>query len=573
MHRARARIALQDEASPATRVSPAGAPDRGPLLAPESRVLATLAADGTRRWIRPRLSPNVWWQRRRITAWTLMLLYSVIPWTTWGGMPTVLLDIVERKAVFFGTVFRPTETLLFALASLAVFVVIFLLTAVLGRVWCGWACPQTVYMEFLYRPLERVFLGRAALNSKAIIAPWRRVALGAAYVLVSAHLANTLLAWFVGAPRLSEWIFTSSPAAHPTAFAVFAVVTALMLLNFAFFREQTCSIMCPYGRLQSALIDRNSLVIGYDSRRGEPRGKAGSAPRTREHSSCSGKCGCDGNGGCGSGSGCGGDHHSHDHPHDHHGHDSEEHDHDHEHAFADPHRVQLNVLRRSPALAAPRGDCIDCTMCVQTCPAGIDIRDGVQLECIACAQCIDACDAVMARIGKPLGLIRYASQRALRGESTRKFRARLVVYPVMLAILVAFIAVIIATRKSAFVAVLRTQGIPYVMHSAGSIDERVESVVRLRIDNRRRSTASYMVSGDEHVTLGRDAEVEIAGDSSGIVEVLVHSTAAEFVRGRREITLFVHDTVGDAAQFRDTVTTHVLGPWTLAPLNLESSHP
>ena len=191
--------------------------------------------DGRRRWLRPRLSPGGFWRKRLLVAWVLIALYTVIPWLTVDGMPMVLLDLVERKFVFFGTVFRPTETLLFGVLFLAVFVAIFLLTAVFGRVWCGWACPQTVYMEFVYRPVERFFLGKAYANPKVSVSPWRRAAMYAVYLVVSAHLANTLLAWFVGADRLTSWIFTSTPATHPVAFAVFAAVTLLMMFDFAFF--------------------------------------------------------------------------------------------------------------------------------------------------------------------------------------------------------------------------------------------------------------------------------------------------------------------------------------------------
>lgn len=511
-----------------------------PFLRPEGRVLATLEEDGRRRWMRPRPSNGPWWKRRFVVAWMLIALYTFLPWVKVDGMPAVLLDLVERKFVFFGSVFRPNETLLFGLLFLSVFVGIFLLTAVYGRVWCGWACPQTVYLEFVYRPLERLFLGRAATDPKATVAAWRRIAMYAAFILVSAHLANTLLAWFVGADRLTAWIFTGSPAVHPVAFAVFAAVTMLMLFDFAFFREQMCSLVCPYGRFQSALLDRDSLTVAYDRSRGEPRGKR--AAGKAKGGGCSGACGCDGRGGCGSGRSCDGKGHA-----------------------AAPGRVEAQ---------ATGGDCIDCRKCVTTCPAGIDIRDGLQLECIQCTQCIDACDGVMDKLGRPRGLIRYSSQREIEGAPRKGVRARLFVYPLLLVVLIGAVAVLAFNRAPAFVAILRTQGIPYAVHGQGTPDERVESIVRLRIDNRTRIERTYVVEGGDGVELVRPGRVAVAPDSSAEVDVVVRSLPDAFVRGRRSVTLrvredahgLVHVAVDGAGAFDGGVETTVLGPLTIAPM-------
>lgn len=545
---------------------PAGS--EGPLLKPEGRVLATLEVDGRRRWIRPRPSKGAWWRRRLVVAWILIAVYTVVPWTRWDGMPTVLLDLVERRLVFFGAVFRPTETLLFGLVFLSAFVAIFLLTALFGRVWCGWACPQTVYMEFVYRPLERFFLGKAALDPKAGVSPWRRFAMYVAWLVVSAHLANTLLAWFVGADRLSEWIFRSSPVAHPVAFAVFAATTLLMMFDFAFFREQLCSLVCPYGRLQSALLDRDSLIVGYDAKRGEPRGRKAASLRGRP-AAREGGCGCDGRGGCGSGGGCGGHEGSA-------GHARQEGE---AHACGGGRRDRGDHVghggeRRGPESAvaleaAPaRGDCVDCRMCVTTCPAGIDIRDGLQLECIHCTQCIDACDAVMTKLGRPTGLIRYSSERGLAREPRRSPRYRLVVYPILLAALVAGVAYLAATRQSAFVAVRRLQGTPYVVRAGAGGDDRVESIVRLRIDNRTRGTRTYAVRGGEGVELAREAAVEVGADASGEIDVVVLSARGDFARGRRSVDLVVEEAgrAEEPGRFREVVRTNVLGPLVLAPL-------
>ncbi len=240
------------------------------------RVLPTLNPDGTRRWIRPRLFPGQFWRKRRLTAWTLMAMFTLIPYLSLKGKPLILLDVVHREFTILGTTFLPTDSMFLMLLLVGIFLAIFLLTAVYGRVWCGWACPQTVYMEFLYRPIERLIEGgpsaRRRLDGRGL--PWRRLVKYAVFALLSMYLAHTFLAYFVGARTLARWV-TRSPFEHPIAFLVMAGTTVLMLIDFGWFREQICMVACPYGRFQSVLLDRRSLIVGYDHRRGEPRGKPG----------------------------------------------------------------------------------------------------------------------------------------------------------------------------------------------------------------------------------------------------------------------------------------------------------
>ncbi|MEM1063058.1 MAG: 4Fe-4S dicluster domain-containing protein, partial [Planctomycetota bacterium] len=243
------------------------------ILTPEEHVLPTLEGDGSRRWLTPTVSAGGYWRRRRVVGYGLIALFVALPFVSINGKPAVLLDIVARRFVLFGATFLPTDTLLLALLMLCVFLGVFLATALFGRVWCGWGCPQTVYMEFVYRPIERFFDqtgGRGGKPSKKL-AGWRRAARYATYLVVSFALANVFLAYFVGVERLATWMQTS-PVANPSSFAVMAVTTGLMMFDFCFFREQLCLVACPYGRFQSVLLDRVSLIVGYDARRGEPRG-------------------------------------------------------------------------------------------------------------------------------------------------------------------------------------------------------------------------------------------------------------------------------------------------------------
>jgi cytochrome c oxidase accessory protein FixG len=240
----------------------------------EEQVLSTMNRDGSRRKIRPKLAKGRYYRRRLVTAWALIATFTLIPILRLNGKPLILLDIPRREFVFFGSTFLPTDTFLLMLLLFSIFIGIFLITAIWGRVWCGWACPQTVYMEFVYRPLEVLIEGGRSQQIKTDVTGFsgRRLVKNLVFFVVSAFLANTFLAYFVGWDRLIEWM-TSSPARHPLAFGVMLATTLLMFADFGWFREQTCILACPYGRFQSVLLDRQSLIVGYDPSLGEPRAK------------------------------------------------------------------------------------------------------------------------------------------------------------------------------------------------------------------------------------------------------------------------------------------------------------
>ena len=395
----------------------AGAP--GPMRAPPGRVLPTMNEDGSRRRIRPRYSHGALYGRRRAVAYTLMLVFFLVPYLRWAGKPLVLLDLPRREFTIFGTTFLPTETVLFMLLFISLVLVIVFLTAIAGRAWCGWGCPQTVYLEFLFRPVEYLieggWRGTSTMDQKG---GWtgRRLLKQAVFFLFALFLAHTFLAYFVGIDRLAVWI-RRSPIEHPTSFLVMLGTTLLVFADFAWFREQTCLVACPYGRLQSALLDRRSLIVGYDARRGEPRRK-GKVDR--------------------------------------------------------------------PATA---GDCIDCGNCVRTCPTGIDIRDGLQMECIHCTQCIDACDSVMVHVGKPTGLIRYGSRDAFDGKRGSWLRPRVVIYPLALAATVGALVVLVGARGEPEVTLLRGIGEPYTVEADGNVVNQL----RIKIENRGSNTVDYRI--------------------------------------------------------------------------------
>ena len=455
-----------------------------PVTAP-GRVLSTLNADGSRRWIRSKPSSGRFWRARRLVAYALMLVFVLIPYLQVGGKPLILLDLPARRFTLLGTTFLPTETALFMLLFLAAVVVILLVTALWGRVWCGWACPQTVYMEFLFRPVERWIEGgwRASrrMDRRRGFHP-RRLAKDAIYLVFALFLAHTFLAYFVGVEELARWV-QRSPVEHPTSFLVMLGTTALILFDFGWFREQTCLVACPYGRLQSVLLDRRSLIVGYDPGRGEPR---------------------------------------------------------------------VRGVRDRPAGA---GDCIDCRMCVLTCPTGIDIREGLQMECIHCTQCMDACDFVMGRVGKPPGLIRYSSSDTLAGRDRRRFRVRLALYPVVLAVCLGLLAWGLATRSHAEVTLLRGLGVPYTRGADGSVVNQV----RIKLANRADDDRAYGIAlegAPEARLIAPINPLPVAGGEMKTTSVFVVLPASAFRGGERAVAF----RIADGTRWSESFPYRLVGP-------------
>ncbi len=446
--------------------------------------------DGSRNWIRPKPSTGAWWKRRRVVAYALMVVFFAIPHVRINGMPAILLDLPRRHFTILGTTFLPTDTLLLMLLLASIVVAIFLFSALFGRVWCGWACPQTVYMEFLFRPIERLFEGGRSgsliLDKRRSHLHPRRLLKYAVYLALALVLAHTFLAYFVGVEALERWV-RLSPYEHPTPFLVMAATTALIFYDFTYFREQTCLIACPYGRWQSALLDNESLIVAYDTTRGEPRAHA---------------------------------------------------------------------VKDRPADA---GDCIACNACVTTCPTGIDIRNGLQMECVHCTQCIDACDSIMDKVDKPRGLIRYASRDQLAGRPWHLLRPRVVLYPFALVLLLGGFVVALKTKAKADVTVLRSQAEPFSIEQDG----RVSNQVRVKIANRSLRDHAYaitVVGADSAQVIAPESPLAVKKGEQRTTSVFVLLPASAFVAGRRDVT--VHITDGD--DYTADLPFNLLGPTTPA---------
>jgi len=457
------------------------------------RVLPTLNEDGTRRWIRPKPSHGRWWQRRQVVAYVLMAVFFAAPHVRLFGKPVFLMDLPRREFTLMGYTFLPTDTLLFMFTLGSGVIGIFLVTALWGRAWCGWACPQTVYLEFLFRPIGRWFdggyTGSRNLDKQGAWFTPRRLGKYVTFFLLALLVSHTMLAFFVGTEQLYSWML-NPPAEHPSAFFFVVLFTGIVWFNFTYFREQTCLIVCPYGRWQSALIDRQSLIVAYDYRRGEPRAHA---TRTRDPNA---------------------------------------------------------------------GDCIDCGACVQTCPTGIDIRNGLQMECVHCTQCIDACDEIMTKVGKPTGLIRYSSQDEIAGKPRHLLRLRTILYPAVLAILLGGLATAMLRKQPADLTVLRGLDGPF----ATEADGRISNQIRIKLTNRRGDPMAYtilldsLVGGDvdtDDVTVvAPENPLTVDAGATRTTSVFVLLPARAFPTGDRMITI----TVTDERGYRESVPYRLLGP-------------
>lgn len=421
---------------------------------PSLQRLSSIKADGSRNHVQPADVKGRFVRRRTWVYAALIAIYVALPFVKVGGRPAVFLDVPGRRFFLFGATFNAQDfwLVVFVLAALG-FSLLFL-TAWLGRVWCGWACPQTVFLEGVYRRIERWIEGPRQDRIRLSAGPWswsktwRKVAKHAAFALVSLILAHVFLSFFVSLGSLVE-IVRRDPRENWVAFAWTMTVAGALYFDFAWFREQLCIVVCPYGRLQSAMQDDHSLVIGYDWKRGEPRSRIKRADRAA--------------------------------------------------------RVSLPVVTGEPLVAAApaleaKGDCIECDRCVAVCPTGIDIRNGLQLECIGCAQCIDACDEVMIKVGRPTGLIRYDSQAGLAGKPKRTFRPRLAAYGAFLVVACAGLAIGLAGRTPFEANLLRVRGAPFVL--AG---EDVRNQFELHLVNKSPESAEFAIE----VSVPHDATVTI----------------------------------------------------------------
>ncbi|MEZ9926715.1 cytochrome c oxidase accessory protein CcoG [Vibrio breoganii] len=368
-----------------------------------------------------RASKGVFQKLRRYGAWFLLLLFALVPWIPYGERQAILLDIGQQQFNFFGTTLYPQDLTLLALLFMIAAFGLFFITTFLGRVWCGYLCPQTVW-TFMYIWFEEKLEGAANKRKKQDSQPLtaalalRKTLKHLAWFTIALLTGLTFVGYFV--PTNELWLdFFTLDATFWTYFWVlfFAVCT---YANAGWMRSIVCIHMCPYARFQSAMFDKDTFIVGYDKKRGEDRG-----PRTRK---------------------------------------------------ANPSDLGL-------------GDCIDCNLCVQVCPTGIDIRDGLQYECINCGACIDACDVTMDRMNYPKGLISYTTEHKLEGTHTKIMRPKLIGYGLVMVLMLGFFVMQVASVEPAGLSVIRDRTQLYRTNSDGFI----ENTYTLKIINKTQQTQSY----------------------------------------------------------------------------------
>jgi cytochrome c oxidase accessory protein FixG len=371
--------------------------------------LATADREGHRRWVYAK-KPSGFWHRRR--AWFSIALIAVMflgPWIRIHGNPLLLINIVERRFSILGQIFWPQDTVIFAVAMLVFITSIIIFTTAFGRLWCGWACPQTIMMEMVFRKIEYWIEGDAHEQRALDAAPWsarkifRKILKHVVFLGLSFVIGNTLLAYIIGSDQLLAIQF-DDPRHHVVGLTAMSLFTLLFYGIFARFREQACTFICPYGRFQSTMLDENTMVVAYDYKRGEKRGPL--------------------------------------------------------------HRGQSLEQRKAEGL----GDCVACRQCVAVCPTGIDIRNGTQMECVNCTACIDACDAIMDKVDRPRGLIRFASLNNIERGEPQRFTRRMQLYGAVLVALVALFLFLVFTRAAVETTFLRAPGALFQLTADGRID-------------------------------------------------------------------------------------------------------
>lgn len=359
--------------------------------------IATINQDGNREYVYPGKPKGKLHNYRLVLSWVLLLFFFGMPFLKMNGEPLFLLDIINRKFIIMGQIFWPQDTYIFAVMMLTLIVFIIVFTVALGRLWCGWACPQTIFLEMVFRKIEFWIDGDGAKQRKLAEGPLtlekfgKRLLKYIIFIAIAHLIALTLFAWVIGLDNLID-LLGQPFNEHRAAFVALYILTGFLLFVYSWFREQVCVILCPYGRLQGVLLDKNSIVVAYDYVRGEKRG---------------------------------------------------------------------HFKKGEDRKAAGKGDCVDCKACVRVCPTAIDIRNGTQLECVNCTACIDACNNTMKRVGLPEGLIRFDSERSISTGSKLKLNTRLVAYVAVLVVLFGFLNYLLFSRSDVETTILRTPGLLY----------------------------------------------------------------------------------------------------------------
>lgn len=372
---------------------------QGQVLDPETfrDSVGTMEQSGKRKWVYPKKPKGKYTNYREIVAVVLLIALFAIPFIKVNGNPLILFNIIDRNFFIFGQPFYPQDFFILALGAIASLVFVILFTVAYGRIFCGWICPQTIFMEMVFRRIEFWIDGDRGAQMRLKKQKWnaekirKRLLKWFIFFLISFIIANVFLSYIIGSDEVLALV-EEGPMANVRTLISLLIFTSVFYFVFTWFREQVCIIACPYGRLQGVLLDNKSIIVAYDYVRGE--GENGRA------------------------------------------------------------KLKKSVDREEAGF----GDCIDCRQCVNVCPTGIDIRNGTQLECVNCTACIDECDHMMDSAGFERGLIRYASEDEIAKNEKFKFTPRMKGYVAVLSILIGILVGLLFLRTDVEATVLRLPG-------------------------------------------------------------------------------------------------------------------
>lgn len=407
--------------------------------------VSSVSETGKRNWVYALKPSGKWTNYRKYLAWFYLAIFFIMPFIKVNDLPFMMINIPEGKFILFSKIFWPQDFFIFAIGMITFIIFIALFTVIYGRLFCGWTCPQTVFMEFVFRPIEWLIEGSPSQQKKLNAGEWdtgkiiRKTLKHAIYLLISFVIAHTFLAYILGLDELVK-VIKEPLADHIGLLSGLIIFTLLFYLVFAFVRDIVCTTICPYGRLQSVMFDKDTMQISYDYKRGEPRGK-----------------------------------------------------------------FKKNAERTE-------GDCINCLKCVQVCPTGIDIRNGVQMDCVGCTACIDACDEVMDAVHFERGLIRYASENEISTGQPFRFNNRMKAYTGLLVVLLGVMVFLVATRKTVDTYISRVKGQLYQEVEGGKISNlfdakiinktREEIPVTLKLED---LDGSIKLVGNQQMVLKKEA--------------------------------------------------------------------
>ncbi|WP_339849486.1 cytochrome c oxidase accessory protein CcoG [uncultured Dokdonia sp.] len=446
--------------------------------------MGTLDKEGKRAWVFPKKPSGKWYEYRKYVSYLLLAILLSSPFIKVGGNQLFMFNVLERRFNIFGYPFWPQDFHLFVIMMIIGVVFVILFTVAFGRIFCGWICPQTIFMEMVFRRIEYWIDGDRGKQIRLKKMPWnkekikKRVLKWTIFFIISFIIANVFLAYLIGSDQLIGYI-TDGPSKHVSTLVSLLIFTGVFYFIFAWFREQVCIIACPYGRLQGVLLDNKSIIVAYDHKRGEKEeGRA---------------------------------------------------------------KFKKNEDRPSTG----KGDCIDCFACVHVCPTGIDIRNGTQLECVNCTACIDACDHMMEAVDLPKGLIRYASEDNIEKKAPFKFTPRLKGYVAVLGILTAVLIGMLFLRNDVEARILRLPGQLYEhkdnnmisnVYTFKLVNKTVEEIEDVHFELRSHKGTIEVVSGNSF-------SVDAQGLAEGTLFIEINASGIKSDKERLEIEVYSGDQV------------------------------